>query len=190
MPFSIFFYVFSENIIELFAGKDFVPSILTMQILSPLCIIVGIAYFFGYLVLYPQNKEIIYTKAVLFSAMFSLLVNYFIISKYFQNGAAVVAVISELFAIVTMCFLAKKELKNLNLADFNILKILFASIITLFTSLVLQSKLEHGNLLLFVLFSIFNFLLFYILLKIMTEKNVNEIQDELQKIFSNVFKGK
>ena len=89
-----------------------------------------------------------------------------------------------------MCFLAKKELKNLNLADFNILKILFASIITLFTSLVLQSKLEHGNLLLFVLFSIFNFLLFYILLKIMTEKNVNEIQDELQKIFSNVFKGK
>lgn len=190
MPFSIFFYVFSENIIELFAGKDFEPSILTMQILSPLCIIVGIAYFFGYLVLYPQNKEIIYTKAVLFSAMFSLLVNYFIISKYFQNGAAVVAVISELLAILTMCFLAKKELKNLNLADFNTLKIIFASIITLFTSLVLQSKLEHGNLLLFVLFSIFNFLLFYIFLKIMNEKNVNEIQDELQKLLLNVFKGK
>lgn len=188
LPFSIFFFVFAKSIIKLFAGNGFEPSILTMQILSPLCIIVGIAYFLGYLVLYPQNKEMIYTKAVLFSALFSLLVNYFVISNYFQNGAAVVAVVSELLAILTMCFLVKNDLKNLRLFDLNSVKILITTIITLFTSFVLQSRLEDGNLILFVLFSSFNFLLFFVLLKMMNEKNLNDVLQQFRKIFLKFLK--
>jgi O-antigen/teichoic acid export membrane protein len=187
IPCSICFYVFAENIIELFAGTGFEPSVLTMQILSPLCIIVGVAYFLGYLVLYPQDKEIIYTKAVLVSAVFSLIVNYFIISKYFQNGAAVVAVISELLAIFIMYFLAKKDLISLRLIDTNSIKIIFVSIITLVASLFLQSKLESGNLFLFLFYSSTIFFFFYLFLMVLGENNVNEIYEQLRRIFSNLF---
>lgn len=128
IPFTIFFLMFSNDIIFLMAGEDFKDSILTMQLLSPLCIIVGIAYFLGYLVLYPQGKEIVYTKAVLVSAVFSVLINYFAIIKFQQNGAAVVSVIAELMAITIMYLYAKKEIKELNLIN-NLWKYMVASVI-------------------------------------------------------------
>lgn len=188
LPFSVLFYVFSENIIVLFAGKEYIPSILTMQILSPLCIIVGVAYFLGYLVLYPQNKEIIYTKAVLFSAVFSLLVNYFMIKLYFQNGAACIAVVSELLAILMMFYLSKKDLKELNLFDLNTFKILSATVITFLMSLYLQENMDNDGLVLFLLYSSLNFIFFFGMLKILNEETMNELIKDLKLGDFNVFK--
>ena len=177
LPFSILFYAFSENIILLMAGKEFEPSILTLQILSPLCTIVGIAYFIGYLVLYPQNKEKIYTQAVLFSAAFSLLVNYIMIKIYFQNGAAVIAVLAELLAILTMFYLSKKDLQQLNLFDFNSLKILLATVITFFVAILLKGSINNQGLVLFFVSITF---VFFGILTFLKERTINEIYSHLK----------
>ena len=123
LPSTIVFFVFAKNITMLFAGSQFEPAIITMQILSPLCIIVGIAYFLGYLVLYTQGSEKVYTRAVIISAVFSLLSNLIAIKYYQQNGAAVVAVLSELFAILIMMYFAKDSLKELQIININFFKI-------------------------------------------------------------------
>lgn len=175
LPFSVLFYVFSDNIIQLMAGKEFEPSIVTMQILSPLCTIVGIAYFLGYLVLYPQNKEKIYTQAVLFSAIFSLLINYFVIKVYFQNGAAVIAVLSELLAIVMMYYLSYNDLKKLKLFDFNTVKILATTILMFFIALFIHDKFGNLNFILFITNSCLYFLCFFGVLKALNEDTVNEL---------------
>ena len=175
IPFSILFFAFSKNIIALMAGKEYDASALTMQILSPLCIIVGIAYFLGYLFLYPQNKEKIYTQAVFFSALFSLLVNYFIIQIYHQNGAAVIAVLSELIAILIMFYLSRKDLKKLNLLDFNTFKILLAALISFFIAIQLKEYLENNDVVLFLFFSVISFMSFFGVLKILKEETMNEL---------------
>lgn len=175
LPFSILFYAFSENIIVLMAGKEFEPSILTMQILSPLCTIVGIAYFLGYLVLYPQNKEKVYTQAVLFSALFSLLVNYFTIRIYYQNGAAMIAVLSEILAILIMFYLSKKDLQRLNLFDYNTLKILLATLITVFAAIQLKGIIYNQGLVLFFVCIASVFLVFLGMLAFLKERTINEI---------------
>ncbi|MGJ1262804.1 flippase [Sphingobacterium spiritivorum] len=108
LPFSNYFYLFAEPIIKIMAGSEFLEAILTMQILSPICLIVGIAYFLGYLVLYPQNHERIYTVAVATSAGISIVLNYFLINKFQQNGAAIVQVLSEILGIVIMLYFIRK----------------------------------------------------------------------------------
>jgi O-antigen/teichoic acid export membrane protein len=182
LPFSILFLVFSKNIIRIIGGIEFEPSILTMQILSPLCTIVGIAYFLGYLVLYPQNKEKIYTQAVMFSALFSILINYFSIKTYYQNGAAVIAVFSELLAILLMFYLSKKDLQKLNLFDSNSLKIFLATIITFLVAILIKGSINNQGLGLFFVSIACVFLIFLGMLAFLKERTVSEIYSQLKTV--------
>jgi len=175
VPSTIFFLVLSESIITVFASVDFSASILTMRLLSPLCIIVGIAYFVGYMVLYTQNSENIYTKAVLISAIFSIAVNFFAITKFQHNGAAVVAVLSELFAISIMIYFAKNKLKELNLCDRNFGKIVISGILTLIAVLLLYEVMSHSNPVLMMISFSMPFLIFYSLLYLFKESQLQEI---------------
>ena len=178
MPFSVYFLVFSKNIISIMSGSDFENSVVTMQILSPLCFIVSMAYFMGFLILYPQNKEKIYTIATVISAVFSLLVNFYAIKTYQQNGAAVVAVISELFAICIMFYFIYKNKMIEGLFDKNIILISIATIGMFIFSFAISS--------IFV-FSIFNFIItsflsfgIYIVILLLTKEN---IATEMYKAF-------
>ena len=178
LPFSVYFLVFSKNIISIMSGSDFENSVLTMQILSPLCFIVSMAYFMGFLILYPQNKEKIYTIATVISAVFSLLVNFYAIKTYQQNGAAVVAVISELFAICIMFYFIYKNKMIEGLFDKNIILISIATIGMFIFSFAISS--------IFV-FSIFNFIItsflsfgIYIVILLLTKEN---IATEMYKAF-------
>ena len=175
IPSSIVFFIFSSSIIALFAGQAFLPSVLTMQLLSPLCIIVGIAYFIGYLLLYTQNEEKIYTKAVLISAIFSVCVNFFAISHYQQNGAAVVAVLAELLAILIMIYFAKSKIRELHLLDGNLMKILAISIAVFILSLVFNYSLSIENNYFKILSIFFPYLFFFLFLIITKERVTTEL---------------
>lgn len=113
-PCAVLFLLLAHDFIMLMAGPEFLPSVLILQILSPIIIVVGIAYFIGYLVLYPQGKEKIYTIAVAISAVCSVLCNLYAIPHFSHYGAAAVTVISESMGVFLMIILARKELKDLN----------------------------------------------------------------------------
>lgn len=175
IPSTILFFVYPSSIIELFASTDFEPSVLTMRILSPLCIIVGIAYFLGYLLLYTQNSERIYTKAVLVSALFSVGVNFFAISRFQQNGAAVVAVLSELLAIIIMLYFVKQQISELKLYDRNFLKIVFAGIVTFLLTFFSYKYMSSFNHFIMIGVLFLPFLIFYMLLFLFKENVLTEI---------------
>ena len=125
IPFSIFFFIFASDIILVMGGADFSASILTVKILSPLCIIVSLAYFLGFLVLYPYGLEKIYTKATIYSAGFSIIFNVFMIKYFKQNGAAVTAICCEIVAIAIMLYATNKQvLFKYSIFDVNFLKII------------------------------------------------------------------
>lgn len=145
LPFFGYFLIFSENIIGFMAGEEFNLSILTMQILSPLCVIVGIAYYLGYLVLYPQDKEKYYTIAVSLSAFVSIVLNYFMISAYKHNGAAITQVISELVAIMLMVYFIRKSLSKLGIEPSNVFKIFIVCIFVPLLHWLLIRNLDMGK---------------------------------------------
>lgn len=183
IPFSVVFIAFAKNIIMIIGGTNFIPSILTMQILSPLCIVVGIAYFIGYLVLYPQNKEKIYTKAVLISAVISLLLNLFMISKFKQNGAAIVAVLTEVLAVLIMIFFAKNEIAKIQLFNFNFIKIIVSAIIMIIITYIIIFFSNLTNLFFFIVAVFLSVLSFLISLYLLREETALFVQKFIFQIF-------
>ncbi len=175
IPSTITFLLFAPSIISLFAGGAFVPSILTMQILSPLCIIVATAYFIGYLFLYTQNRENVYTRAVVFSALFSVAVNFFAIHYFQQNGAAVVSVLAEFLAIVIMFLSARKDLHKLHIFDKNFGKIVIVAICCLLICGVISFNATPVHLFTKVGLILSPYVIFYILLYISREKLTLEL---------------
>lgn len=173
LPFTIYFFVFAEPIIYLIAGKEFTQSILTMRLISPLCIIVSMAYFMGYLILYPQNKEKVYTLATVISAVFSIAVNFYAINKFQHNGAAVVGVLAEFLAIVIMFVFLKRKSILPNVFDKNFGKILLSGTAMLFILLIFNRF--TNNILSFFVISVVSFGFYIFVLFLMKEKEVTLI---------------
>lgn len=176
IPSTIYFFIFSKEIIMFMGGDEFMVADLTMKILSPLCIIVSFAYFFGFLILYPQEKEKIYTFATIVSALFSVLLNYFAITHFQQNGAAVVAVAAELIAIFIMFYFIRKENNFSEFFDHNFLKIITVNILVMLIVIAVKY---------FMTFKSFNFewislslifvSIYFVSLFVLKEKNTGEI---------------
>lgn len=113
VPSMVGVFLLSKEVIYIMAGEKFFPSITTMQITSLIILIVGLAYFIGFQVLYPYNLERYYTYSVITAAIVNFIFNYFFIPKYAQNGAAVGTVIAELVGMIMMLYFAKDKLKEL-----------------------------------------------------------------------------
>jgi O-antigen/teichoic acid export membrane protein len=175
IPCSVYFFIFSDNIILLMGGKQFLEASTTIKILSPLCIIVSLAYFFGLLILYPRGMEKIYTRATVISAILSMFL-YFIMIKYFQhNGAATVVVISELFVVIYMGYYIHKNKISENYFQNDFIKIIFVNIFMLIAFYYLNKfwgSLEFSS---WITFSILFCLAFGTLLFIVKEKEYIEI---------------
>lgn len=128
IPLTIFFLIFAKNIIDLMGGSEFEPAILSLRILSPLCILFSIAYFFGFMVLYPQGEEKIYSLATALTAFVSIILNIFAIKYFDIYGASVVAIFSEFLSILFMYLLTKKNIPNYALFDTNAKKIVLINL--------------------------------------------------------------
>lgn len=114
IPSSLFIYFYSNQIIYIMGGARFNDSIIILKILSPIIVFVSIAYFMGYLVLFIQNKDKIYAQIIAISAFISIFINYFLIIRYQQNGAAIGQLVAEFLGMFLLCITVfqQKLLKN------------------------------------------------------------------------------
>lgn len=181
-PFTVLFFMLAKDFTLLMGGKEFLPSVITMQILSPIIIIVSIAYFIGYLVLYPQGKEYIYTIAVIISALVSVIANIFFIPRFGHAGAAIVAVISELLGILIMITLYYKELSKFNLINLSVLYYLIASFFMAFI-VFLISFFKMNSFMNLMIASLSGFMVFYLALYLFKEEIVLGVVDEIKVRF-------
>lgn len=182
IPSTVIFFLFAEDYTILMAGKDFVPAVTTMKILSPIILVVGIAYFMGYLILYPQGKERVYTHATIFSAVLSVVLNIFVIPRYFQNGTAAVAVISEVLGIVVMYWFGRKQFSEVIFFGKSFFLYTVSTIFFGVILFIVEPFLQFESLLLKVLIeTILSFSLFFLFLLWRKE----EVTMEMLKLLKN-----
>ena len=185
LPASVYFYFFSEEIILLMAGEMFKNSIITLKILSPICFLVAMAYFFGFLILYPQHKERIYSFSVLISAIVCLGLNLLLMNKYQQNGSASAQLVAEFLGVFFMVFfiVKKKMMSNFNLDISNLLKILISVGILIILNILLKYFLyTQKNILGFVISTISFFMVYFFLLFLFKENTIIGVLQSLKKI--------
>lgn len=183
IPSSIYLFIFANSIISLMGGSQFGPSIIVLKILSPVTTLVSVAYFFGFLVLFVQNKEKLYAQIVGLSAVISILLNYFLILFYQQNGAALGQLTAEALGMLMLCIAVYKykiiENKLLNYKE-NILKIALANIILFLIFYTMNNYMNINNQLIYLFINTAIMIITYIILLVtIREKYTLEILNKL-----------
>jgi O-antigen/teichoic acid export membrane protein len=125
---AILLFVFSSEIMILFAGSAFEESILTMKILTLLIVIVALSNFTGVQVLYPNKQEKVVAKSIAIGAVVNLSLNLILIPIYKHNGAAVATIIAESLILLYQVINVRKVI-TLQLDIRRIIKIILGVVI-------------------------------------------------------------
>lgn len=176
VPISVIMFISSDEIISIMAGNEFREAIISMKILSPLVLIIGLAYFLAFMVLYPQGKEKLYTLVVFISAIFSIILNFIYIPKYFHVATAWVSLSVETLGGVLMVFFTRKQLMNIRFFHFKNLNYFIGSGLILF---FLNSFNFEKNIVLLALKIFLSLLIYVIFLYLMKDSVVIEVFNKL-----------
>lgn len=140
IPITFGIYALGEPLILLFAGDQFIPSILTLDFLAPV-IIFGTCSNLLAKILISQEKEKIVLLATSIGALVNLFLNAILIYYFSQYGAAIASSISELSVLITMIVVGRCCLPQ-SLFTKDIIKYLFASALMFIIAVILDHALS------------------------------------------------
>ena len=154
----------SKEIVLILFGKEFLPATDTLKILAPLIILMPLSGgIFGQLLL-TTGKEKKYLVCVCLGAFINCILNYILIKKYLQNGAALASVITEFCVTLLMIKMSRQDVK----LDFEIkhyIKVILASFSMFIPCIIISLlNLHIGTIGIFMLKLILSILLYFILL--------------------------
>lgn len=99
--------IIAEPIIILFSGKDYLPAVITMKILSPIISVISMGIFLNGNVLPSLKKEKFGLIAVSIGAFINFVLNIFFIKKWQAFGAGLSTLITESCITLVQLFFTK-----------------------------------------------------------------------------------
>lgn len=171
----------ADDIILIFAGEEFAPSVFSIRLLAPVIVIVGLAYFVGLQLLYSHREEWKYTVAVSVAAAVNAFFNAVLIPRFAQNGAVAGTLIAEGAGLLIQIVFAWKYLKETDFLSWNTLKyVLSGALMFVIVRLVpeLQVRILHC-----VLCVVLGTVVYGALLLLMREKLSREIVGNIKNRF-------
>ena len=101
LPLTVGLIFMASPLIHLFCGENFEPSILTLQIMSPIILFIAMSGIIGMQILYSLGKEKLVILATLGGAIMNFSLNWALIPSYGQYGAGIATSIAE-FVVTTL----------------------------------------------------------------------------------------
>lgn len=111
VPMVVGLTVLAPEIVLLFSGDQFVPSILTMQITAPVVLIIGISTICSVQILTPAAKDKENAIAVICGLVVSVILNFLLIPIYGYLGATISNVAAEFTVMSFFVFFAFKVIQ-------------------------------------------------------------------------------
>lgn len=111
LPCSFGLILTADYVVPLLYGKEFLPTIQTLRILSVLVLVFSIAYFLGHIVLTATGMERKILRATIVGAIVNAVINVMLIPTFGQDGAAIASVLSELAVTSVLLWHAGKYYK-------------------------------------------------------------------------------
>jgi len=137
IPAVFVFMAFPDTVIRSFAGVDYLPAVLTLQILT-VAVIASTLLTILHCVVSGIGKPIIATKVIGTMAALNFIGNLLLIPKYGTAGAALTTFISGLVGLFLTLYLMRKLVK-FTLPALPLFKTIMAGLLTLFFILLLKS---------------------------------------------------
>lgn len=110
IPMAAGIFILAPELIVIFSGKEFLPAVNTIRILSMLIPIIGLANIFAGQILIPLAKDKLLLIGSIIGGVISFLFNIVLIPLLKENGAAISIVFAETSVMLFALFFAKKLL--------------------------------------------------------------------------------
>lgn len=108
LPLTVGVFFMASPVIHLFCGNNFEPSVLTLQIMSPIILFISVSGFYNMQILYSLGKEKLAIFSVSLGAVINLILNFCLIPAYAQYGAGIATVIAELIVVISTLITGRK----------------------------------------------------------------------------------
>lgn len=142
LPIGLGVFLTADNLIPLLFGRDFLAAVPTLKIASLLIYTLGFSNLFGTQIMlaYGAEKELLFATVI--GGLSNIIMNYFLIPLYQQNGAAVASVVSELLVTIMTYFFSRKYIK-IKINFHEIAKSIFAVILMSITVMRMQRYIKN-----------------------------------------------
>ncbi|WP_373100723.1 MULTISPECIES: flippase [Pasteurellaceae] len=171
LPLVFFSFFFSESIIFILAGSDYLAANIPLKILSIIILIVGISNLTGIQMLIPLGKEKYLCYSVVLGAIINIILNYILIPKYGASGTALSIVVTELIILLFQVCALKRYISIL-FGGVSYIKIVVAICMALFLSFYVKYNMKAEYIAMFIITSTIFFGIYFLSLLMMKEKLV------------------
>lgn len=182
LPMSVGLIFMAAPIMHIFCGNGFEPSILTLKLVAPIVLFIGLSGIIGMQILYPQGREKYVIISTMVGACINLLINYLLIPQYGQYGAAVGTVIAEFMVTVIMILLGRNYLPINILSKQNLHYLIGSVVISILLAFLLAFRLHEINYLLIgILLSVIVYYAYLLMIK-------DTLALQLKNLIHSIFK--
>ena len=182
LPMSVGLIFMAAPIIHIFCGNGFEPTILTLKLVAPIVLFIGLSGIIGMQILYPQGREKYVIISTMVGACINLLINYLLIPQYGQYGAALGTVIAEFMVTVIMILLGRKYLPINILSKQNLHYLIGSIVISILLAFLFVFPLHEVNYLLIgILLSVIVYYAYLLMIK-------DTLALQLKKLLLSIFK--
>ena len=119
----------ANDIVLLVFGKEFLPAVLTLKILSTFLIIVPFANILGLQVLNVVGEAKKYTISVIVAVVINIILNFILIVKFKHHGVAAASIVAEIVGVLVQAYFVRKLFKLDIIFDKKILNYFIASLV-------------------------------------------------------------
>lgn len=129
IPMFIGISLMANDIVLLVFGKEFLPAVLTLKILSAFLIIVPFANIMGLQVLNVMGEAKKYTISVIVAVVINIILNFILIVKFKHHGVAAASIVAEIVGVLVQAYFVRKLFKLDIIFDRKILNYFIASLV-------------------------------------------------------------
>lgn len=179
----------AKPLILLFSGNEYLPAVTTMQLMTPLILIISLGSFTGVQLLTSIGAEKSSLISYICGAIVNIICNFILIPIYKSLGAGIASVLAELTVVtIQIIFCVKKiNLKSIKKSIFvNLSQAVVSSIVMVLFVILIQRFITNA-IIQIMLSVIFGALIYSIMLFIFHNALIKEI---LLKVFNKLKKNK
>lgn len=173
VPLTVYFIVFAKEGIFFLSGNAYEKSILSMKLIMPTLILIGITNILGIQILVPLGKEKIVLYSEIAGAIVDVIINIMLIPRYASAGAAIGTLIAE-FVVLIVQYIALKDDVTVAFKQIHYYRILQALILGITVSIWVKF-IEVGYFIKMVISSILFFGIYGLFLFLHKEEMIVEV---------------
>lgn len=124
VPACVGIILVSRNLVYVLFGKAFLPAVTAMVILALLILVKSFGDLLCYQVIISSDNESRLIPSYLFAAVVNVVLNYFFIPVFYQDGAAFASLVSELVLNLSLYFAVTRKMISLKIQRKNVVSTL------------------------------------------------------------------